>query len=115
MAAAASPARAMERPPGNPSAEAGAAALNTDAAAGHESGEDRRWRPVLELPGEFMVDLPVPGFTIADLLKLRPGSVINAHWRVGKDAPLRLNGTLIAWGEFEVMGNNLAVRFTELA
>jgi flagellar motor switch/type III secretory pathway protein FliN len=25
-----------------------------------------------------------------------------------------LNGTLIGWGEFEVMGNRLAVRLTEL-
>jgi flagellar motor switch/type III secretory pathway protein FliN len=45
---------------------------------------------------------------------LKPSSVINSHWRVGTDIPLRLNGELIASGEFEVVGNNLAVRLTEL-
>jgi len=77
--------------------------------------EDARWRPVLGLPCELTVALPLPGFKIADLLKLRAGSVIHAHWRLGRDVPLRLNGTVIGWSEFEVMGNNLAVRLTELA
>jgi len=115
MAAAVSPGRAVEKPTGNPAGEAGAAATNADPATGNDGGEDGHWSSVLELPGEFIVDLPVPGFTIGDLLKLRPGALINAQWRVGQDAPLRLNGTLIGWGEFEVMGKNLAVRLTELA
>ena len=33
---------------------------------------------------------------------MRSGSVINAHWRLGQDVPLRLNGTLMGWIEFEV-------------
>jgi len=70
---------------------------------------------MLALPCELVVDLPLPGFKIADLLKLRPGSVVNAQWHVGHDVPLRLNGTLIGWIEFEVAGSHLAVRLTELA
>lgn len=77
--------------------------------------EDARWRPVLGLPCQLTVDLPLPGFTVADFLKLRGQSVIDAHWRLGHDVPLRLNGMLIGWIEFEVVGNNLAVRLTELA
>jgi flagellar motor switch/type III secretory pathway protein FliN len=115
MAAQASAARAAEKPPSTLTGEAGSAAANPEAGAGHEAGEDERWKRVLALPCEFIVDLPVPGFTIADLLKLRTGSVINAHWRVGQDVPLRLNGTLLGWSEFEVMGDSLAVRLTELA
>jgi flagellar motor switch/type III secretory pathway protein FliN len=80
-----------------------------------ERNEDARWKPVLGLPCEMIVDLPLPGVKISDLLKLRAGSVINAHWRVGRDVPLQLNGLLIGWSEFEVVGNNLAVRLTELA
>ena len=86
-----------------------------EPAAGREAEEDERWRPVLGLPCELTVDLPLPGFKIADFLKLRRESVIDAHWRVGHEVPLRLNGTLIGWIEFEVVGNNLAVRLTELA
>lgn len=80
-----------------------------------EQEEDARWRPALGLPCQLTVDLPLPGFTVADFLKLRGQSVIDAHWRLGHDLPLRLNGMLIGWIEFEVVGNNLAVRLTELA
>jgi flagellar motor switch/type III secretory pathway protein FliN len=80
-----------------------------------EDEDDARWKRALELPCDLLVDLPLPNFTIADLLKLRPGSVIDADWHVGRDVPLRLNGTLIGWIEFEVIGENLAVRLTELA
>jgi flagellar motor switch/type III secretory pathway protein FliN len=87
--------------------------------AGSESGtnseEDERWRPVLGLPCKLTVDLALPRFTVADFLKLRPASVIAAHWRLAQDVPLRLNGRLIGWVEFEVSGSNLAVRLTELA
>jgi flagellar motor switch/type III secretory pathway protein FliN len=113
MAAEAGTARALEKPPGKLTGEAGTSPPSP-VAGGHETADDRRWKPVLELPCEFMVNLPLPGFKIADLLKLRPGSVVKAHWRVGQDVPLQLNGTLIGWGEFEVMGNRLAVRLTEL-
>jgi flagellar motor switch/type III secretory pathway protein FliN len=115
MAAEVSTVRAVESPAGQLTREAGNAAADPEAGAGADAGEDERWKRVLGLPCEFIVDLPVPGFKIADLLKLRTGSVINAHWRVGQDVPLRLNGTLIGWSEFEVIGDSLAVRLTELA
>jgi flagellar motor switch/type III secretory pathway protein FliN len=72
------------------------------------------WVQVLPLPCRLSVDVPLPGFTVADALRLRPGSVINSQWQIGTDVPLRLNGELIARGEFEVVGNHLAVRLTEL-
>jgi flagellar motor switch/type III secretory pathway protein FliN len=108
-------ARAGEKPPKQPAGEAGTAPPNEELARGPELEEDGRWKPVLGLPCELMVDLPLPGFRIADLLKLHTGSVIDAQWHVGHDVPLRLNGTLIGWIEFELMGNSLAVRLTELA
>ena len=112
-AAVANHARAVEKSGGQVAGELSAAAPH--AAAGSETEEDARWKPVLGLPCELIADLPLPGFRIADLLKLRAGSVIDAHWRLGQDVPLLLNGTLLGWIEFEVMGNCLAVRLTELA
>lgn len=114
MAAEAGTARALGKPPGKLATDAGDAPAPAEAAGRQETGDDQRWKPVLGLPCELIVDLPIPGFRIADLLHLRPGSVLNALWRVGQDVPLRLNGTLVGWGEFEVMGNSLAVRMTEL-
>ena len=72
------------------------------------------WAHVLLLPCRLTVDLRMPGFTVADAVRLRRSAVINSRWRVGDDVPLRLNGELIARGEFEVVGNHLAVRLTEL-
>jgi flagellar motor switch/type III secretory pathway protein FliN len=100
-------ARALESPAAGKIAEA--------AAAEREKQEEERWKPVLELRCELTVELPLPAFNIADLLKLRAGSVIDAHWRVGQDVPLRLNATLLGWSEFEVVSGSLAVRLTELA
>lgn len=115
MGTQASPARVAEKTAGQPVGAAAMAAQNPEARAGGEIEEDAQWRPVLGLPCELSVDLPLPAFRIADLLEMRPGSVIDAHWRLGQDVPLRLNGTLLGWIEFEVMGNKLAVRLTELA
>jgi flagellar motor switch protein FliN/FliY len=112
MAAGASLAGIAEKQPKQATAEE----LGTPhPGSASEAEEDARWKPVLGLPCELTVDLPLPGFTIADLLQMRNGSVINAHWRLGRDVPLRLNGMEIGWSEFEVVGEKLAVRLTELA
>lgn len=79
------------------------------------SREEVRWRPVLDLPCQLTVDLPFPHFKVADFLALRAGSVLGTNWRLAHDIPLRVNGTLIGWAEFEGAGSRLAVRLTELA
>jgi flagellar motor switch/type III secretory pathway protein FliN len=72
------------------------------------------WAQALTLSCQLTLDLPLPGFRVADLLRLQPRSVINSHWRAGTDVSLRVNGKVIASGEFEVVGDRLAVRLTEL-
>lgn len=61
------------------------------------------------------LDLPVVRFTIGNLLELRIGTVVETACKATSDVPVRINGTLIGWTEFEVIGNSLAVRITELA
>jgi flagellar motor switch/type III secretory pathway protein FliN len=78
-------------------------------------GSDACWRPVLKLPCELTVELPLPDFKVSDFMKLQPGMVISTGWRLSRDVPLRVNGTLIGWAEFEGAGKRLAVRMTELA
>ena len=73
------------------------------------------WVDVEPLPCLLTVEISVPGFTVADLVHLQPGRIIASRWTVGQDVPLRVNGELIAWSEFEVVRNHLAVRLTELA
>jgi flagellar motor switch protein FliN/FliY len=73
------------------------------------------WARVEPLPCLLTVEISVPGFTVGDLVDLERGRVIATRWAVGQDVPLRVNGGLIAWSEFEVVQNRLAVRLTELA
>ncbi|MBZ5706037.1 MAG: FliM/FliN family flagellar motor switch protein [Acidobacteriia bacterium] len=79
------------------------------------NGETEAWRQVQDLPCELTLDLPLPGFKVRDLLRLDAGSVLDSGWKVGADLPLRVNGTLIAWSEFEVVAERLAARVTEVA
>ena len=73
------------------------------------------WARVEALPCLLTVEVPVPGFTVSDLVHLERGRIIATRWTVGQDVPLRINGELIAWSEFEVVQDRLAVRLTELA
>ena len=73
------------------------------------------WGTLAELPCEVTLELPLPAFTVRDLLRLQAQSVVDTQWGQTTDIPLRANGELIAWTEFEVIGEKLAVRLTELA
>jgi flagellar motor switch/type III secretory pathway protein FliN len=90
---------------------AGSAAAITESNSPTSS---ETWAHALLLLCRLTVDLPVEGFTVADMLGLRPGAVIPARWKVGADIPLLVNGTLLANGKFEVAGEKLAIRLTEL-
>ena len=67
------------------------------------------------LPCQLSLEAQVVKFTVADLLRLSKGSIVETDCLATSDVPLRANGLLIARTEFEVVGNRLAVRITELA
>lgn len=67
------------------------------------------------LPCTLSLEIPVSQFTIGDLLRLQKGSIVETAAHYASDVPVRVNGLLIGWTEFEVIGNRLAVRITELA
>lgn len=66
-------------------------------------------------PCRLSLEVPVSRFTVGDLLRLRVGSIVETSSHHTGDIPLRANGLLIGWTEFEVIGNRVAVRITELA
>ena len=66
------------------------------------------------LPCQLSLEIPVTRFTVGDLLRLNKGSIVETTCHYTSDVPLRANGLLIGWTEFEVIGNRLAVRITEL-
>ena len=67
------------------------------------------------LPCTLTLDIPVADFTIGSLLKMSEGNVVETACHHTADVPLRVNGQLIGWTEFEVLGEKLAIRITELA
>jgi flagellar motor switch/type III secretory pathway protein FliN len=67
------------------------------------------------LPCQLSLQVPLVKFTVGDLLRLGKGSIVETASPSTSDIPLRANGLLIAWSEFEVIGNRLALRITELA
>lgn len=84
----------------------------TSVSAQVENNDDRldtmSW-----LPCQVTVEVPVVRFTIADLLALAPGSIVETACHHTSDVPVRVNRLLIGWTEFEVIGDRLAVRMTD--
>jgi flagellar motor switch/type III secretory pathway protein FliN len=67
------------------------------------------------LPCSLALDIPIIKFTVGDLLRLNIGSVVETAYHQSSDLPLRVNGQLVGWTEFEVVGERLAVRLTDLS
>ncbi|MGA3193516.1 MAG: FliM/FliN family flagellar motor C-terminal domain-containing protein [Terriglobales bacterium] len=67
------------------------------------------------LPCRLSLEVPVSDFNLGDLLRLRKDSIITTALGSTEDIPLRVNGRLIAWIQFEMIGERLAARITELA
>ena len=74
----------------------------------------QRWEAAGQLPCTLSAELPLPGVTVGDLLALNIGSVINSHCGHSSRVPVWVNGVTIGRGEFEVSGERLAIRITEL-
>jgi flagellar motor switch protein FliN/FliY len=70
--------------------------------------------PVLRLPVDLAVSVPVHDFRVRQLLALTPGQVIETQWNHGDDLPLTAGDVEVAWSEFEVVETKLAVRITRL-
>jgi flagellar motor switch/type III secretory pathway protein FliN len=72
------------------------------------------WKEAQYLICELTVELPVPNFTVRDLLRLDQKSVVDTRCKQAVNLPLNVNNQGLAWVEFEVLGDRLAVRLMEL-
>lgn len=66
------------------------------------------------LPCTLTLEVPVTDFTVASLLRLAPGTLVETACHQSADLPLRVNGVVMALTEFEVVGERLAARITDL-
>lgn len=80
-----------------------------------KNGERDLFEQLPWLPCTLALDIPVVHFTVGDLLNLAKGSIVETAYHQSSDLPLRVNGQLVGWTEFEVVGDRLAVRLTDLS
>ena len=66
------------------------------------------------LPCTLALEVPLVNFTVENLLKLQAGSLVHTGCHQSSDLPLNVNNILMAWTEFEVVGDRLAARITDL-
>jgi flagellar motor switch protein FliN/FliY len=99
--------------------ESGATAMAAEAALAKSAAsiEERTTtaNPLASrIPIELDVAVPVRNFRVRNLLALEKGRVIESSWLQGEDLPLGARGSQLAWSEFEVIEQKLAVRITRL-
>jgi flagellar motor switch/type III secretory pathway protein FliN len=72
------------------------------------------WQQAGMLPCVLSVDVPLKELTVRDLLQMEPGTIVESKNVNGADVPISVNSRLIGWAEFEVVGQRLGFRITEL-
>jgi flagellar motor switch/type III secretory pathway protein FliN len=87
---------------------------HTEPSIDRSPGEEAPWAHVKGLPCRLSVEVPIPRFTVGKLLDLATGDILDTYHEEGSHVPVLVNGEMIAWGEFDVVDEVLAIRLTEL-
>jgi len=75
---------------------------------------DAAWSHVKGLLCRLSVEIPIHHFTVRHLLDLERDAIVDTHYEEGTRVPVIVNKQVIAWGEFDVVEECLAIRLTEL-
>jgi len=73
------------------------------------------WSELLSVTAPVSVEVPIVGLTVRELFRLEKGSIVTSSQFSTANVPVVVGGKLLAWGEFQVVGENLAFRVAELA
>ena len=84
------------------------------AGVEHSKKEESPWESAAGLPCQLTIDLPVPGFTVRDLLELELDTVVDTQCGTNTSVPVWVNAARIGEAEFDVFGTSLAIRINEL-
>jgi flagellar motor switch protein FliN/FliY len=69
---------------------------------------------ILDMEVEFVADLGETELTVAEVLKLEKGSIIDLKKPAGESVESYVNGRIIGKGEVMVYEKNLAIRINEV-
>lgn len=73
------------------------------------------WPLLARIPMRLTAIIPLRGFRVSELLRLKRGQTIASNWAITEDVPLRIGSVQLSWSEFEVVEQRMAVRLTRLA
>lgn len=68
-----------------------------------------------DLPCTLVLEVAVVDFNVGTLMHLQPGTILRTAAQHNEDVTLKVNGQLVGVGEFDVVGDHLAVRLTGMA
>jgi flagellar motor switch protein FliN/FliY len=74
-----------------------------------------QWLAISRLPVVLTARIPLSAFKVRDLLRLQQGQLIRSDWSTTEDIPVKIGRVSLAWSEFEVVEQNMAMRLTRLA
>ena len=76
--------------------------------------EHPAWTVVSRLPVMLCVQIPLTRLKVRDLLSLESGMLLQSTWSQTSDVPLSVGEVRLGWSEFEVSGQQIGVRLTQL-
>ena len=68
-----------------------------------------------DLPCTLVLEVEVIDFNVGSLMRLEPGTILRTAAQHNEDLTLKVNGQLVGVGEFDVVGDRLAIRLTGMA
>ncbi len=88
-----------------------------EAAAEFNADKELSWMNysgLLDMEVEFVSDLGETELTVAEILKLEKGSIIDLKKPAGESVESYVNGRILGKGEVMVYEKNLAIRINEI-
>ncbi len=77
--------------------------------------EDHPAWPILSaMPVVLRVQINLNRLKVRDLLRLDKGQLLESSWSQTSDVPVATGETRLCWGEFEVSGQRIGIRVTQL-
>jgi len=84
-----------------------------EKVAGRDPAPDE-WENALNWSCTLSVVMPMPRITVRDLMQLEVNSILDTRESEEAALPIWVNGAMIGWAEFDVVGDRLAIRVTDL-
>jgi flagellar motor switch protein FliN/FliY len=77
--------------------------------------EHASWSLLSQMTVATTAGISLSGFKVGDLLRLKPGQILESGWPHTEDIPVKVGHVQVAWSEFEVVDQHLMIRLTRLA